>query len=213
MNPNTYLNNLVASIVDYADSDSQATTDGSTYRGIDSFPLIDQWFVMTAYTERAADHATFVNHYYLEVWNMSDQTVSGTVRFTAKKHLHSLRGRGSIGLLEAADKRIILGYFHLSSANEKKVLDIGALTYTVKTGSFPAKTVSVNSPTLNFTISCIGKKIAGRISLSWIVPEAQEALMVPRSHLLIIARPSEFRHGLERLHPGAHLSPRHDTIY
>jgi hypothetical protein len=151
MNATDYLNNLSASIIDYADADSQATTDGSTYRGIDSFPLVDQWFMMTAYTERTADHATFLNHYYIEVWNMSDKIISGTVRFNARNAYTISLGGSQLDFSQPPASGTLSDVAVSLQPNEKKMLDLGTLTYNVTTSSIPPKTVSVSQATLNFS--------------------------------------------------------------
>jgi hypothetical protein len=88
-----YLRCLAAGILDYADSDSVPNMDGDpfvdpmtgnasaypTYRGMDSFPVVsEQW---QRYRFEGSENGTVtvsVTH-YLELWNMTNQRISGEI--------------------------------------------------------------------------------------------------------------------------------------
>jgi type II secretory pathway pseudopilin PulG len=145
MNATRYLNNLAASIIDYADADSQSTTDGSTYRGMDSFPLLTQWFMMTAYTKRTSNSATFVNHHYIEVWNMSDKLASGTLRLEPTNG-YELEWTPRFKFSAGGTNNLQEPTVNLQP-NEKKVIDMGVVTFTTSTSGSPPDTVTVKATT------------------------------------------------------------------
>lgn len=85
MESNQYLNNIAASIIDYADPDSTPTT-GPGYRGIDLHPFMTQWFMWTQWKSRSSTSSEFIIHHYLELWNMNDKPAEGTLTFEAKNN-------------------------------------------------------------------------------------------------------------------------------
>lgn len=85
-----YLRNLAAGMLDYADTDSLPTMDAPsgpdqlrTYRGIDSYPLVsEQWQRYRFEGSETVNGASQVRYsvtHYMELWNMSNQPVSGAV--------------------------------------------------------------------------------------------------------------------------------------
>ena len=143
MSATDYVNNLAASIIDYADADSQTTTDGSTYRGMDSFPLVNQWVIQSGYS-KTKTNVTFTTHYYLEMWNMSDKTISGTVRLQFTNTYRTSVGGANIDLTtgytgELTDVAISL------APNAKKAIDMGVRTYKADTPTIPATSASMSS--------------------------------------------------------------------
>ncbi len=147
MAPTTYLQNLAANMVDYADSDGQTTTDGSTYRGIDSFPFVTQWFMMTAYTGRSPSSATFTIRHFVEIWNPSDKTAEGTMRFEGRSgYIGSVGGTvlnfGTPG--DNVTETTVLNPQDVSlGPNQKQIFEAASSTYVVTTSSAPGSRVSV----------------------------------------------------------------------
>ena len=78
-----YVKTLAAAMIDYADSDSDATV-GVDYRGFDSYPLVSElysmkWWYKAAYLNAATD-TYFVSiemDTWAELWNMTNQTITG----------------------------------------------------------------------------------------------------------------------------------------
>ncbi len=77
-----YVNSLAASIIDYADTDSDATVDPApnpTYRGIDSYPFINEIYVMkwwkSTYQKSGTWWVDIQMDTWAEVWNPSNQTI------------------------------------------------------------------------------------------------------------------------------------------
>ncbi len=76
-----YVNTIAASILDYADTDSDATV-GSDYRGIDSYPFVSELYTMKWWKRTYQNAGTYWVEVqmdtWVELWNPSDQTISGT---------------------------------------------------------------------------------------------------------------------------------------
>lgn len=127
-----YLKTLAANAIDYADSDPKATM-GKDYRGLDAYPLVSE-FLMRFSWDKVGIEDDKKNYVYLsastyvELWNLTDQTVSGEVQVT-----HDTRYRVELG----ADPNLILED-HMSEATPKLVNQDGSYW-------FPAKTVTLKA--------------------------------------------------------------------
>ena len=80
-----YVNTIAASMIDYADFDSNATV-GTDYRGYDSYPLLSEIYTAKNYkliTQSGSDpyYVTITQEWWLELWNMSNQVASGAISF------------------------------------------------------------------------------------------------------------------------------------
>ena len=75
-----YLKTLAASIIDYADADSDATT-APDFRGIDSYPLVNEMYDRYEVTKQTGNITTISVESYIEIWNMSQQQIQGDVSF------------------------------------------------------------------------------------------------------------------------------------
>lgn len=78
-----YVKTIAASMIDYADTDSDATV-GPDYRGLDSYPLVSElynrkWWSKAAYLN--ASTGTYFVHVemdtWAELWNMTNQPING----------------------------------------------------------------------------------------------------------------------------------------
>ena len=79
-----YVNTIAASMIDYADKDSEATV-GADYRGIDSYPLVSELYSMKWWNKPAelnAGTGTYFVHVemdtWVELWNTTNQELTGT---------------------------------------------------------------------------------------------------------------------------------------
>jgi hypothetical protein len=82
--PEDYLKTLAANALDYADADSESTLSEGSYRGIDSFPLVSEIVLQVEYQGKVIRNNRHILKFrmrlYAELWNMSNQPVSGTAR-------------------------------------------------------------------------------------------------------------------------------------
>jgi hypothetical protein len=149
MPANDYLNNIAASIIDYADADSLSTTDGVNYRGMDSFPLVNQWFMMSWYKSRTAISATFVVRHFAELWNISDRKVEGVAQLNADSGYIAIVAGSTLNFKNPGSQVTVT---HTRpevtidlEANEKKVYDFGQSEFRVSTSAYPPDKVFANT--------------------------------------------------------------------
>jgi hypothetical protein len=79
-----YVNTIAASIIDYADADSDATV-GTDYRGIDSYPLVSELYSMKWWYKAAYLNSSTGTYFvsvqmdtWAELWNTTNQPINGT---------------------------------------------------------------------------------------------------------------------------------------
>lgn len=179
-----YVNSIAASIVDYADSDSDATL-GTDYRGIDSYPLVSEIYTAKNWTKKYLNPSTgtyFVEitvDTWLELWNMTNQAATGTVSFTLSE-VHPVHvgttptysfGKTSADLHDNATVATVYpaGAMPLSVSmqpNEYKVLNVQTDTYQFNSGisppdSFPAPSPASQSLALDLS------ETATRYEMTW----------------------------------------------
>ncbi|MFD2255414.1 hypothetical protein ACFSSA_01885 [Luteolibacter algae] len=76
-----YLKTLCASMIDYADADSDASV-GEGYRGVDSYPFVNEMYDRYEITSQS-DEATEISvETYIELWNPCQLDIAGTIEFT-----------------------------------------------------------------------------------------------------------------------------------
>ena len=79
-----YLECLAAGMIDYADTDSLPTINLGEYRGMDSYPLVnEQWerYRFEGTTKDATnEYVLFSVTHYFELWNLTSQPISGQVQ-------------------------------------------------------------------------------------------------------------------------------------
>jgi len=76
-----YLKTLAASLIDYADTDSDATT-GPGYRGVDSYPFVNEMYDRYQITGQTDDTTEITVETYIELWNLCQREITGEVEFT-----------------------------------------------------------------------------------------------------------------------------------
>lgn len=84
-----YLKTLAASIIDYADTDNNPTL-GTGYRGVDSYPFVNELFDRYEWTGGTANSVKIRVETYVELWNPSNQTATGSVLFI-NENRHRIR--------------------------------------------------------------------------------------------------------------------------
>ena len=112
--PQDYLKTLAANTLDYADSDTDATVSpvpltSNSYRGLDAYPVLSEVILHTKYL----GIANFKNRkvllwqmiLFVELWNHSNQQVSGTATVTYENKLRpSSIGTGVTGTYFDSDQ-------------------------------------------------------------------------------------------------------------
>jgi hypothetical protein len=104
-----YRRTIAANLIGYAQPSANASplpinvtpivdppTTGANYRGTGAYPLVSEYFDLVLFTnadwcdQQQVDHcATVTRETFVELWNMSNQTVTGTVEFR-DKYIHPL---------------------------------------------------------------------------------------------------------------------------
>lgn len=160
-----YRKSIAANIVDYADVESDATV-GTNYRGVDSYPLVTEFYDHVNWTAVSAASITILITSYIEIWNMTNKATSGTVEFKDYyRHRLDLGAYTYFGDDHDPENpsagESVSGIPYPSQqvsleSNEFKVLKFGPATYTLQTGgSIPASPIE-----LKFTKT-------GRYELRW----------------------------------------------
>jgi hypothetical protein len=96
--PDNYLKTLAANALDYADSDSEATTSGSfmltgpdAYRGLDAYPLLSEVILHFKYqgvrTVRGRKVMNWQIQVFVELWNHTNFPVAGSFRVSYENKL------------------------------------------------------------------------------------------------------------------------------
>ncbi|MEO0017284.1 MAG: hypothetical protein RLZZ522_567 [Verrucomicrobiota bacterium] len=84
--PDDYLKTLAANAIDYADSDTQSNLAPGSHRGLDAFPLLSELFLQINYLGiETINHRKILNwrfRLFAELWNMTNQDVSGNSRLS-----------------------------------------------------------------------------------------------------------------------------------
>lgn len=78
--PDDYVKTLAANALDYADTDSDSTTNTNSYRGVDSFPLVSEFLMQfrweTPVVENGRKFFIITAATYVELWNPSTQNTT-----------------------------------------------------------------------------------------------------------------------------------------
>ena len=157
MSSAAYLNNLAANIVDYADTDSNPTHDGSAdpvYRGVEAIPWLNEVFTRIELVSRTLVGTqyrwVFSLTDYVEVWNCSDRSVSLTgLTFSNNQNLeiwvgsNAVTGAGTRRQLNTVDTNCAPTNVSLTSA--AGITNLSANAYAVLTG--PLRTLQFSTTT------------------------------------------------------------------
>jgi len=160
-----YVNTIAASIIDYADTDSDGTI-GADYRGYDSYPLMSEIYTTKNWTKKYQNPAGTGPYYveitvdcWVELWNMSDQVATGTIslKLTENHPIHVGTtspysfGTAASDLHDNSTVATIYpsGPFPLTvtmQPNEYKVLNIQTDTFQLNSGVSPPDSFPAPSP-------------------------------------------------------------------
>ena len=84
-----YVKTLAASMIDYADSDSDPTL-GTGYRGVDSYPFVNELFDRYEWTGTANGQVTIQVTTFVELWNLTQLTITGSFELE-NVNLHEIK--------------------------------------------------------------------------------------------------------------------------
>lgn len=151
-----YTKTLAASIIDYADADSDATI-GTGYRGVDSYPFVNELYDRYEWTNLANGNVTIRVTTYVEMWNMSQQEISGNIEFE-NVNLHQIQIPLTGTRLFTPVNYTISGATRFSP-NEFLVFNCGSRDYQFPVGAFPPSSLTLSTT----TTSSFNLKWNGRI--------------------------------------------------
>jgi hypothetical protein len=84
--PDDYIKTLAANAIDYADQNTEPLIVANSYRGLDAVPLVSEFLMRFRWenvlTEGGRKYLVLSASTYVELWNMSDQTISGDAEVT-----------------------------------------------------------------------------------------------------------------------------------
>lgn len=153
--PDDYVATLAANALDYADADSEGSVEEGRYRGLDAYPLISE--VLTRFRWEGIEiddgrkYIILSGTIYAELWNMSDQPVSGEVQVSYETNYGFDLGvipdlnLGSAEFLEDPEVASPLltrdgGYYWLPPVdvdllpNEYRLINFGGVRYRIDAG-------------------------------------------------------------------------------
>lgn len=135
-----YLKTLAASFIDYADTDSDATI-GTGYRGVDSYPFVNELFDRYEWTGGSSDTVTIEVETYVELWNPSNQSITGDVSFI-NENKHKIQvPPGAVETFDDSDTYVQTGV--TIPPNGFLVIKLGSTEYSFSaSSSFPPSELS-----------------------------------------------------------------------
>ena len=147
--PDDYLRTLAANAIDYADADSEASISSGRYRGLDACPLVSEFLMRFRWenvlTENGRKYLVLSASTYVELWNMSDQAISGNAEIsyeTAYKFPLGANPEISLAdlsnafpdLAENEGRRWFAPIAVTLKPNEYRVITCGTITYKIDAG-------------------------------------------------------------------------------
>ncbi|BCX48512.1 hypothetical protein HAHE_24200 [Haloferula helveola] len=153
--PDNYLKTLAANAFDYADEDSDGTVVADSHRGLDAYPLVSEHLVRFRWedieVEDGRKYLVLSGTVFAELWNMSDQPVSGEFEISYETNYSFDLGvvpdlnLGSPDFLEDPDiaspqLKKEGGYYWLPAQsitlepNQYKLINCGKVVYTIDSG-------------------------------------------------------------------------------
>jgi hypothetical protein len=140
-----YVKTIAASIIDYADTDGNATT-GAGYRGVDSYPFVNELFDRYEWIAGASGQVAIRVETFVELWNPTQQSVTGRMEFTNVNY-HTIKipltGETKFSEVQFAPQNVTI------PPNGFTVIAAGERTYTFPEGAFPPSELDFIDPTKN----------------------------------------------------------------
>lgn len=133
-----YVKTLSASIIDYADSDSDATL-GIDYRGVDSYPFVNELFDRYEWVEGNPGEVDIKVETFVELWNPCQLPITGEMTFT-NDNQHKIRiplgDDQTFSAVEFPPRQVSI------PPNGFAVIALGEHTYTFPEGSNPPSSLT-----------------------------------------------------------------------
>ena len=82
-----YLKTLAANARDYADEDSVPSFEEGFYRGLEAMPVVSEYAITYSWDGSEGGRVRLSARPVFELWNMSNQTISGTIRLSFESDL------------------------------------------------------------------------------------------------------------------------------
>jgi hypothetical protein len=153
-----YRRTIAANIIGYSQAASDPPVVGADYRGVGAYPLVNEFYDYINWTATSSDSITVQITSWVELWNMTNQTISGDVKYTDYyRHALNLGAFTYFDDNHDPDKpdpgESITGYPFPSQSvsmapNEYKVLRFGPAIYTLSTGgTIPPSPLTLKSRT------------------------------------------------------------------
>jgi len=153
-----YLKTLAASIIDYADTDSNATI-GTGYRGVDSYPFVNELFDRYAWTGGTPTTVKIEVETFVELWNPSNQDITGVV-FFVNQNKHEIRVPPGAAQ-KFTDSKNYVSPGTTIPANGFRVLSLGMTEYSFPASQdFPPSELIFNETTTsNYSLRWFGRTV------------------------------------------------------
>ena len=174
--PDDYLKTLAANAIDYADDDTQSNLAPGSHRGLDAFPLLSEISLQINYLGITIENDRKILNWrfrlFAELWNMTNQDVSGKSRLSYEVALPMEGlGAGTTGkrfddpsllndpktthqLVKIGDRFWTPEKSDTIKANEYKQYDFATVTYKVDVG--PESIYIVGPVSLTETLGAAG---------------------------------------------------------
>lgn len=138
-----YNKTLAASIIDYADADTNATT-GAGFRGVDSYPFVNELFDRYEWVSSSGGNVQIKVTTFAEFWNPSQQSITGNMEFeNQNKHRIKIPPGGDKDFTPVVYSAVTL----ILPPNGYQVLQVGEKIYEFPTGAFPPSQLTFTTTT------------------------------------------------------------------
>ncbi len=148
----SYRRTIAANLIGYTQPVAAAPIIGPDYRGVGAYPFVNEFYDYLNWTSSGTNTVTISITSIVELWNMTNQTINGTARYSDYfRHpveigdfsyfgdnddpQHPPNGSTVTGLPYATQSISML-------PNEYKVFNFGTAVYTFNTGATPANTIA-----------------------------------------------------------------------
>ncbi len=153
-----YLKTIAASIIDYSDSDGNATL-GTGYRGVDSYPFVNELFDRYSWTGGTSTSVRINVETFVELWNPSNKSISGVLLFR-NENKHEIKVPPGAAHKFTNSKPYISSSVNIPP-NGFVVLNLGSTDYNFPvSASFPPSQLDFNQTTnSNYSLTWNGKVV------------------------------------------------------